>query len=364
MSTIIKEVLFNDGEGLDFGDLNNAQRFERAYLMDLLLGGLLRGAEPGVTPETDKLYAIGMGGAAKFTANAREVSNEAGLIIQCTGVAFDGSDPKVLAYYVDAAELLQVVDTEPGGNPRIDIISVKLEQESAVSTTRDFEDAVTRAKTSTSFSKQRRVKITKTYTKGTPAASPSEPAVPAGHVKWCSVRIASGGASAVLNLNGATTDWTIHDQRFPAPYAGSSLVLGKGMTYDATHWTLNADGTITANAAGRIAYAFYPGPRRAGRLLKVDVEALISAGGSIDYVRRNLSTMADSALEQIAATLGGGGATARLIDAPAWATWCQGFSGAFADGDADTTVQTMVAVKFTSGANNDKVNFARFISIG
>jgi hypothetical protein len=76
-----------------------------------------------------------------------------------------------------------------GANPRLDIVTVKIDEATGDSASVNFEDASTRAKSSQSLDKRLVFSPTFTVTAGTPAGSPSIPAIPAGERLLYVVRI-------------------------------------------------------------------------------------------------------------------------------------------------------------------------------
>lgn len=235
MTAIFKEVLFNDGEGAQFEDLNNAQRFLLARLGDGIVSGLaphldLAGS-PGLENSTH-LYAIGDSGAPYESGLGTRVPNFLrGLIAtRSTTAEPDGSDAQVLLYHMSPDEPSVARDAAVT-NPRWDVVSVALAQANADTQLRDFKDAVTGIVVAQSNLKQRRVTATFTWTQGTENASPVEPSIPAGDVKLAAFRVVPGET-----LFDPTTD--IRDYRMP---------IGPARIYTSRQWlhNRNANGTST-----------------------------------------------------------------------------------------------------------------------
>jgi len=206
---IIKELLFNDGEGLDVNDLNSLQRFLRSGFLDGIVRHLGRtsdgqfggigdtyspnGAFPG-------LNVFGHHCAPLASATALRVDPRAGILMQSTGTP-DGNDPKTLLYSATAAELQTLHTAGDGSNPRYDLVSVQLSHGNGDPESRDFEDGTTRVKSSTTPNKRRNVTLTKTLTVGTPAGSPTIPSTPANHVPLYAVLVPTSHSGVHLNTN-------------------------------------------------------------------------------------------------------------------------------------------------------------------
>jgi hypothetical protein len=242
-----QEVLLNDGEGIHHGDINLLQRYMHSFFLDGYLAQLGRVAVSDLGALTTHCYAVGFSGAPYGHASTNRTSrNLGGLILQRLGSSQpSGDDPQFLAYYIDADEAGFLHDTA-AANPRWDIITVKLEQtdsDTADNATRDYEDAATGAITSETFVKKRKVKATITVTKGTEAASPTEPATPAGHVKLAAFRVTVG-----MTTFNAKTD--IRDYRMPLGFA-EEWIPGRDTSHASAQWTTDtATGALTNVAGG------------------------------------------------------------------------------------------------------------------
>lgn len=205
--TINNRVLFNDGEEVTYGDFNDLQKYSHALHNDIVAF-----AEHGITYSdssdyTAYLRSVGNGGLVKPGASARVVTNVGGTIAQCTGTP-DGLSPKYLVYQLSANELQTTISTNSSGNPRYDIIQVKLEEVDGSSETRDFEDATTGVHTTQSFNKKTRIQLTFSTKEGTPAGSPVPPAPDSGYVTWAYIYMPNG-------YNSAFTEAHLYDNRLP-----------------------------------------------------------------------------------------------------------------------------------------------------
>lgn len=212
---ILKEVLFNDGEGVVHTDVNNVQRFANSLLLDAVVGPLC-GTEGAGGPLDSVCYAIKNGGAVyAHGSNAREVRFQEGTILVAAGTSTpDGNAPNLRPFYMTEDDVSTKQRPVATVNPRWDILSVRIAESSGDSATRHFKDAVTGALTSQSIAKRLNWTATFTWTQGTEDASPTEPSTPAGDVKICAVKI----TPAMTTFN---SDTDMRDYRVPL---GSSKI--------------------------------------------------------------------------------------------------------------------------------------------
>lgn len=226
-----KEVLWNSSENVGNLDLNNMQRFLRAFLVDWVVGqgGTFSGSKDFATGPFDRtkaLFSLGDSCAPIPTLTNLQVTNIGGLIGQWkagaplpltsgTPPANWGLDPYMMFYWVSPAELLTTHSAADPTNDRWDLVCVKLDDisnDSADSETRLQKQLVssTFVISSAGFIKRRKVTLTKQVVVGTPAGSPTMPAVPAGFQPLYAVRIPATFAST---FTGASNDF--HDYRMP-----------------------------------------------------------------------------------------------------------------------------------------------------
>jgi hypothetical protein len=283
-----QEVLLNDGEGIHHGDINLLQRYMHSFFLDGYLAQLGRVAVSDLGALTTHCYAVGFSGAPYGHASTNRTScNLGGLILQRLGSSQpSGDDPQFLAYYIDADEASFLHDTA-AVNPRWDIITVQLAQvddDAADNATRDYEDDATGVITSETFVKKRKVAATITLTKGTEAASPVEPATPAGHVKLAAFRVTVG-----MTTFNAKTD--IRDYRMPLGFE-EDFVPGVQWGYIGTQWSLAQGFGTIANVVGSVrnAYGFPRSVSRAKRVLGIGLSAssIVSTTHTFDLGRADL----------------------------------------------------------------------------
>lgn len=219
-----KIVLYNDGEGLTHGDLNNNQRFLSAMLTDQMLGKLIGNpantdpqfSSQTVNAPTTWAYALSVGGANPKQGSANnKLLIGAGTIFQKIANS-DGNDMTLLPFTFDGTTEFTIANGD-ATNPRCDMIQMKLELENGDLQSRDFEDGTTHVITTTSVNKQRRVKATLSVKTGTPAASPVYPTPDAGYVPLCVVVVHAtwAGATPFSYHDRGATAAVIHDLRMP-----------------------------------------------------------------------------------------------------------------------------------------------------
>lgn len=372
MAESIKEVLFNNGEGVEETDLNLLQRMLRAQLWDSVVGHLARTSEGDVEPSTSHLYALGAGGYPKASVTAAKLDFGAGLILQrIAATDVDGDDPYLLAYELGAAEAALAAlsfTANSSGNPRYDVVQVKLEHidnDAGDNATRDIEDAATRAKTSTTFVKRRKVRLTASIVVGTPAGSPTEPAVTAGYVKLCAVLIPDGFAitDVLINTN-------IRDYRMPLGYGPFDVHPTTGGIPSGSDWP---DLALAGRASGAASEVLHIpilgcGASQGGRVVRVGLHA--HRGGAvaptIELIRFNPFAAEASAVvvRDLTASLALGTTPSAYQEVdlstgtPIWANGYEaGLANAVADGSTDIPY---LALRITSGQNVDIVRLVRF----
>jgi hypothetical protein len=225
-----KQMLQSDGEAIVAGDMNDAQRFLSARLLDQILSAfapsvIVGGAslDPEFTGQlgADMLsgpysYALNPGGAypRQGTAN-NKVQIAPGTLLQKTGNS-NGNEETLLAYTFAGTEEVTIADGDVA-NPRVDIIQMKLELVEGDNQLRDFEDAITDAPSTAGTNKKRRVQCTLSVKQGAAAASPTYPAPDAGYVVIAGVVVGTSyvGAAGLKFEDTAGAVAVLHDQRMP-----------------------------------------------------------------------------------------------------------------------------------------------------
>jgi hypothetical protein len=377
MAIEIKDVLFNDGEGLDYNDLNNIQRYERARFYDLFLGQMMRGTVGGsdvlstcaarASIDATQLYAHGWGGAAKIFSNGAggpnlQLKNFSGLIATYGGGALTGLAPQVLPYHLDNEEVNPTFAAADPTNPRWDLVQIKINAEAGgTSTTRDFQDAFTGALTSTSFNKRFGSSITWNVKTGTPAGSPTVPTPDAGFFRLWAVFIpAAFGSNPILIDTGSTLNCP-RDYRLPMSLAqapGSWVHTQAKDSFGA--WTYNnTDDRPVATAGSQV--QIWPCPVRGhGRLVRLHVYGQLTAGANrkIELIRlvRLTSGTTQVLLRDVSATsivgsnMATNGGYVYFADVGDIPYWTSGYNSPY------SSQVDQLAVRVTSQANTDTIH--------
>jgi hypothetical protein len=185
-------VLFNDGEAVDFHDLNTAQDYQRIILLDQFLG-TQAGQSFSASPSASYcLVPQPMAALPTQGGSARQVTNTEGMICQwSTAGSSDGITPRMLSYWLAAGELLSSgsgsMALAPTVHPRWDGIFIQIRDDLADTvTTRDFKDVATNALSSTTFSKRLGTRAYFQRVEGSEATSPIVPVTPSpsGGYNW------------------------------------------------------------------------------------------------------------------------------------------------------------------------------------
>lgn len=207
-SLYARRVLFNpDGEGLDLTDTNNMQLFSSMREASMLhvgsqpnIIGLSDGSGADTRPESfETLLGLGdLYGDAVFTpwpgsafvlatAVARQIGITKGPMMLVTDEPWNGGGEEFATFHSGGYLLTTAIGD--AAQPRIDLVEVKLSYVDGDSQTRHFEDATTRAPTSSPQNKERRVRFDYQIKQGTPAANPAYPATTAGYVAMAAIYV-------------------------------------------------------------------------------------------------------------------------------------------------------------------------------
>jgi len=286
MPTIIgsspKRLLFNDGEGVDPADWNDMQTFLHSMLGDLQLLDARgnSGGEPGthatiLTDWQSGAFSGPGGGYIDYqNGTARGYTNKAGVLAQWVGSTIDGEDPQLLACYVPADAFAEVVNA-PSVSARWDTLEYKLEVVDGDSETRDFEDSTTRAKTTTTPNKRRKIQLTFNRIEGVEGGS--VPATTSGYVRWAAIQTAAG----------QSTDYDpktqFRDCRIPMGKWIHCRALGKDIfPKSGSSWTIGGTLAWVADAGAGAEVGYWSPPACAGdgnaRLMGIRCVGEINSG--------------------------------------------------------------------------------------
>lgn len=379
--SVRKELLYNDGEALDYNDLNNAQRYMRSALNDGVLSWLARTHEldqgAGSTLNSGTyLSVVGNSMYPSITGSSLVVTVTLGPCGQhASGADRSGDDVYMIWHYFDPT--IETYSFTSGAadatNPRWDILQAKIDHTTGASETRDFKDATTGVLSSQSMNKERQTRLTMSIKAGTAAGSPTQPTPDAGYVKLFAWRI-EAAATAITAAN-------FRDYRMPiglriVDVHGHAMSRTGGFT-ESSDGALVADGMSTCTA---IASPQTTGPWRSGRVVAVGLASDTVAGsgatavlstteyGVYPYTQATLLDVSSSLIDNT------GGFAFRgllLVDQPIWmdgtsAPSIQGASDFAAFGVATVkTALKKLELRIASGATHaDVFAWARFYVAG
>lgn len=287
-------VLFSDGESLEPDDLNNISRFTHALVTDQLLqytagsddfgGDPEMGGQNGSDVPAVFAYCPAPGAAFLREGSANhKIQIAPGTLFQKIDTS-DGLGSTLVPFTFAGTEEWTLTDGDVT-NPRVDLLQMKLEYIEGGPEARNFEDATTRAKSTTNPDKRRSVQCTLSVKAGTPGASPTVPTADSGFVPVGLAMVGNGwttvGTAPIFGVDTtATNNLVIHDVRMPMRVRAHRVdpVLFKLVTA----WALsNTNSTVTSSNATNDLYVPYPGG--AGRLVGIGVHhvvAMTNAGNS------------------------------------------------------------------------------------
>ncbi len=379
--SVIKQVLFNDGEGIEYGDLQLAQQFVVAGLWETLLGRIGEGTAPSVN-----LQGIWYGdaGVAIPAGSAMQVQLLAGMMALPAADAgtynpspIGGATPalsdesQIVPYWLPSTFVTHAVGHAT--LPRWDTLVVTVEWVDDSPETRDFKDAVTGAISSSSLNKRRTAVLTKTVLQGTPGASPTLPTIPSTHryVPVYSVYVPA-------THNAVFTADQLIDHRFPAAGGVAEVyaadVWNRG-AYTGT-WTIQTGGAFGAmNASGSGAtLLFAPVLPRGALITGIEVVGGDVSGTSSVECRRVTGSGYGSSAGGVSlgspSSVGSAAAGSIVTTAITPSSTTQGLVHTWLRENGYSTTQpgsatgnaslTRAALKFTAGGANDRVTLVRF----
>ncbi len=264
----LNEVLFNEGEGLEHGDLNNIQRYMKVAIQDHMFGEMARDfmGAPLIGGSTETVVFVPHVNNAFPVSGVMTITNTEGTVCQWVDEQDpNGEEPMFLACHLENDDLLFTLDDNTSGNPRIDGVYIKLSHDEGGAEDRDFEDAITSAVTTVSTNKKYQIKLESQVVTGTAAATPALPSTPAGYAVYCYVAVPTGSTLAGLT---AITTAQISDMRMPFRIKSSYIPAYQAAI---TVGTPTVDATIGAQLTPADALRFFfPGGADA-RIIAVDV---------------------------------------------------------------------------------------------
>lgn len=215
-------VLWASGELVTPEDLNAGQRIHERRLLDYMMQSLLLdGGDFDVSAAFDPwLRPVGRALSMETSSpSALSVVVHPGNVLWRSGADPGTPEPHWLMHVMDD-DLTVAVDVADATNPRIDLLSAKVEQDPLDTSSVDgglrvFKSAAGNL-SSLPVDKRRRTLLTITYTPGTPAGSPVAPATPAGQVKFAEISVPATDTAIATSQ--------ISDYRTPAGYTRVQLV--------------------------------------------------------------------------------------------------------------------------------------------
>lgn len=284
-----KRVLWSDGEGVTLDDLNSMQTHLQSLYHDFLWPGYRyeQGSQnleksynaPPATycfvPRAGGMFPYCVGPASTLVVGLKRgwvcMVNPNGPSVP------DGDDPQMLAAFLDDNTSLFTLSTGDGSNPRIDLIQIKLTEIDDETQNRDFEDAVTRAKSTSTVDSKRRVQVDMSVKEGTPAANPSPPSPDSGYAEWARVRVDTAATSIDKD--------DIMDMRIPMRIEAQRIhpyTFGRPGT---PQWAISTSARISIVTSGATdkCYMFPHTGVLAGRILGVWLNCAIVTAASTTF---------------------------------------------------------------------------------
>lgn len=177
---------------------------------------------------------------------ARNIKMGPGTLLHASDDGVNG--PVIYAYTVDGTEAEIVIADAAGAQPRVDLVQIKIEPDTAVTGVKN---------TMTILVKQ-----------GTPhATTPTVPTLDAGYVAYCTVLVGASYAAAgdfVLDDTAGAVA-AIHDQRMPLGVRGHIVSASDmGFLVDANGWSYNQQQITGAGTGAAQSNVWAPTPDDAG----------------------------------------------------------------------------------------------------
>lgn len=393
-----QQVYFSDGEAIDAADFNDVQKFRDAQLNDGLLrflsGQTAAGTGPdfelmaGVTLDANMLFVLNGGNGcieAKNTPDMNVVTGP-GTVLQQLDNTIAGADAELLAFTFKAYNTVGPFAAADATNPRNDLVQVKLEYILDPTTTRHFEDAVTRVKSSASFAVKRRVQATVSIKTGTPAATPTIPTPDAGYVPWAVVRVRAASTSILqtdihpFQMPLRVECHNIHPYQIGVPDAYTNETPSGSST-----WIPGGGGNIVlacaAAGSGGSCYVYPPVGWQAKRLVGVGILGSLPGSSTVKVVQATYGTASGwpdlkDLTSDFSAVFGAGTRyhqTQLLADANGYPIWTNGIGPQDAPmfrigrtlqaGSHDANLK-WPAIKITSAANTGVIYLVRMYLAG
>jgi len=188
-------VKINTGQEFTSNDQNDQQKLRDQFINDRILRRFF-GDNASACFIADDCKVLSTGGMG--------IAIDIGLGFQYVSSESDADEPKFQPIYLAAQQAITVSTADPT-NPRKDIVCIKANRVDAESESRYIMDGSLNI-ASQSVNTKSNDYYTHSYVVGTPAGSPSEPAVPSGYVKIATIAVAAGAGSITQgNITDART---------------------------------------------------------------------------------------------------------------------------------------------------------------
>jgi len=361
-----KVLLFNDGEAADYVDFNDVVKgaSQRAWEWPGYADALPHALASSVAYETmfsgasevDKMvYCKGPG--ASMTISGLNYRIGQGFLGMFAGTASPVVlDPKMRWIYVSSAHSIAMT-AAPAGQKRFDVVTIDIAESASDSEPRNFKDATTGALSTTTPSKRTKLAGTLTVTQGVAAGSPEPPAAPSAHI-------------VALVLVNETAVEKIYDCTMPFGLGHTSI----GLTHTpsvTTNWGAQAGGALLAGAAGAVAHLFPPefAGDPSARLLGVEIGYTLSSGFAVEVIDfESAAALSVNALRAITGDFTAGAGLRQRVDLRGYphrvaAATCHTFwgTGAPAKSALNSGSGKTVALRITSGATNDRIEWIKWL---
>jgi hypothetical protein len=300
---------YNDGQALIETDLNKTSRKPLARLTDQFLERMtgylaVAAADPDTWSENSldgggddtilqSLIYTMTGGDCLVHGTGTTISISTGTMFQkATGVDMEQSS--LIPFYLTDGDGAAdgTIAAGDATNPRIDIIQVKLEWKDAGTVSRDFKDGVTGALSSQAMSVERYVQATFSIKQGTPAATPSYPALDAGYALLAAVRVpalwTTGFSADALGASSAI----IRQCSVPLGIEAITMNANEFDYGAASNWSENTHGEAEATGAGSNLRVWCPRAGQTKRIVGVEITAAwVTSGTTTLCTKRWTSTI-------------------------------------------------------------------------
>lgn len=358
-----KRVKFSDGQGLDFNDMLKVQDFEKVVAWDLLTSSIRSSTNSNFEGTDQYPYVVNSNHAYPFVDSgtpALTVDHTAGLLMQ-RSVAFDGLTPKTQMYLTTQSEAVQTFAPGNFGVHRIDGVFIKISETNFIET-RDFEDATTRLKTSSSTTTRNQTSLDVVKVVGTDVVffPPVIPTAPAGYVPWYYVYL----SPAFAGVFGTTQ---VYDNRMPVGKIHEVFINPLNGIFSPGAWSGPAlgdsFGLVSGGALSTAAFVL-PSSSPLNRILSIRIDGTLTADRGLACFNPSTSALptTDNPFSAFAATplVNGFYVSYDGTAGGNMPVWGNGLgSGAYPYILAPTPIDRILAILLESGAAGEHIRSIR-----